>query len=313
MGNASLCHGVSSQSGSKLPHSQTPSKTVFREEMMRKQILVVSLLTLVLLPQGLLAQAGTSFKGPAELEFVEIPAGSFLMGTAIPTCPTDDPATPANEYENCMDAVNRDELPPHEVTFPCPFFIGKYEVTQKQWNEVMGFNPSVFGKGKVNTDPALHPVENISVLDTQDFSQKLNVRDPASLYRLPTEAEWEYACRAGTTGDYYGRRLQALGWFDLNSAHRTHPVGTLQPNAWGLYDMHGSAAEWCQDWYDKKYYAVSPGTNPPGPPTGTRRVIRGGGLYDSAEFCRSAYRSSGLPDDRNSSVGFRLVRLPRNP
>ncbi len=249
-----------------------------------------------------------TFTNTLGMEFVLVPAGSFVMGTAAPT---DDPSTERNEHEDFMDSANRDELPLHKVSISRPFYIGKYEVTQEEWSRVMGDNPSHFKEATPRANSLRNPVENVSWQDVQKFIERLNSQDTTSTYRLPTEPEWEYACRAGTTGDFAGRTLRAVAWYDIGSSHRTHPVGTAHPNAWELYDMHGNVWEWCQNWYDKNYYPNSPETDPQGPPSGTRKVIRGGGIYDSAEQCRSAYRGSGLPDDRNSTVGFRLLRMPK--
>jgi len=126
-------------------------------------------------------------------------------------------------------------------------------------------------------------------------------------YRLPTEAEWEYACRAGTTGDYAGDP-DAMAWYNTNSNNQTHSVGTKQPNAWGLYDMHGNVLEWVQDWYGSAYYANSPGTDPRGPSSGSSRILRGGGWTDPAGACRSTDRITIPPDARHNIFGFRLVR-----
>ena len=127
-----------------------------------------------------------------------------------------------------------------------------------------------------------------------------------SVYRLPTEAEWEYGCRAGTAGDYAGD-LGALAWYKDNSGGKTHAVGTKRANGWGLYDMHGNVWEWCHDWYDSGYYAESPAADPTGPATGSSRVIRGGSWDSDARNCRSANRFRSEPVNRLSNLGFRLV------
>ena len=215
------------------------------------------------------------------MEFVLIPEGSFEMGS--------------NKGE-------ANEKPVHRVTITKPYYLGKYEVTQGQWEAVMESNPSKF-KG------ANLPVENVSWEDCQEFIKKLNAKGEGE-YRLPTEAEWEYACRAGTTGDY-ARSLDAMGWYVKNSGKANHQVGQKSPNAWGLYDMHGNVWEWCQDWYDREYYGKSSGNDPTGPSVGTRRVIRGGGWNAPAGYCRSADRYWNTPDNRNNVLGFRLVRTVR--
>lgn len=252
-----------------------------------------------------------TFANSIGMEFVKIPAGSFMMGTPDPVCPADDPATRINEFENCMDAVQIDERPCHAVSIGRDFYLGRFEVTQAEWEKVMASNPSGFDSTRVGRGVSRNPVENVSWNDIREFIRRLNRLDPSSGYRLPTEAEWEYACRAGTTGDFYGRPRDALMWFDRNSGHKTHAVGETRPNAWGLYDMLGNVWEWCGDRYGKSYYADSPGADPAGPEKGDRRVIRGGGIYDWSDQCRMPFRCSGKPDDRCDTVGFRLVRTAK--
>ena len=213
------------------------------------------------------------------MEFVRIKAGTFLMG--------------GNRFG---------EKPVHEVVLTNDFFMGKYEVTQGQWETVMGENPSYFG-GKDR------PVERVSWDDVQEFIDKLNDKEGRKIYRLPTEAEWEYACRAGTTTEYFfGDDEDKLGeyvWYDDNSGNKTHPVGKKKPNPWGLYDMYGNVWEWCQDLYGD--YPKGKIINPKGPDSGSYRVFRGGSWGHSAVSCRSANRSNWEPDYRYSLLGFRLV------
>jgi formylglycine-generating enzyme required for sulfatase activity len=216
----------------------------------------------------------------AGIDFVLVPAGSFQMGSTN---------------------GNSSELPVHEVVISEAFELGRYEVTQAEWESVMGSNPSSF------TGDDTRPVESVSWDDVQLYIEALNAQNDGFVYRLPTEAEWEYACRAGTTGDYAGD-LDAMAWYSSNSGSQTHPVGQKEPNAWGLYDMHGNVWEWVQDRYSSSYYSVSPGTDPPGPTSGSYRVHRGGAWYSSAIRCRSAYRGGDSPGDRHSGLGFRLVR-----
>jgi formylglycine-generating enzyme required for sulfatase activity len=213
--------------------------------------------------------------------FARIPAGEFQMGS-----------------EN-----DSDEQPVHRVKISRDFEMGKCEVTQAQWQAVMGDNPSSFKGDNL-------PVEEVSWNDVQEFIRKLNQGDSKYQYRLPTEAEWEYACRAGTTGDYAGD-LDAMAWYGSNSNNQTHPVGQKQANKWGLYDMHGNVWEWCQDWYDSNYYGQSPGADPTGPTAGSYRVYRGGGWLSTAASCRSAIRFSISPGDRRYVLGFRLLRTAR--
>jgi formylglycine-generating enzyme required for sulfatase activity len=221
-----------------------------------------------------------------EMEFVKIPAGDFMMGCA----PNDS---------DC----DSNEKPLHKVTITKAFEIGKYEVTQAQWQAVMGTNPSKF-KG-----PNL-PVENISWRLTQDFMQKMNDRKDGYKYRLPTEAEWEYAAKAGHGGATAA--LDAHVWYDKNSSGTTHPVGMKQPNASGLFDMQGNVWEWVQDWFAKTYYAASPAADPSGPPSGVFRVARGGSWSDVAEFTRLTMRSIAEPGyalgTSDVEIGFRCVR-----
>jgi len=224
------------------------------------------------------------------MELVLIPAGSFMMGS-----PDSDP-----------DASSL-EKPPHEVTITKPFYLGKYEVTQDQWEAVMGSNPSR-RKGRQN------PVEIVSWNDCQTFISKLNERSASNgvKFGLPTEAQWEYACRAGTTTRFsFGDDTAALGeyaWYDANSDHRTHPVGQKKPNAWGLYDMHGNVSEWCADWYGGDYYQQSAKDDPSGPSAGEYRMLRGGSYHKQPGDVRSANRIGNRPVFRATIFGFRVAR-----
>jgi len=217
-----------------------------------------------------------------------IPAGSFLMGS--------DPN---------LEMSSEDEAPLHRVSISRPFYLGKYEVTQAQWEAVMGSNPAD-NKGRTN------PVEQVSWNDVQEFVKRLNEKEGTTGYRLPTEAEWEYAARAGKSDAYFfgydARELSRYAWFgeDVDSG-RTHPVGQKQPNAWGLFDVHGNVWEWVEDWYGETYYAGSPGTDPQGPASGSGRVDRGGSFGSSARPCRSAARCYYSPDGRDGALGFRLA------
>jgi len=249
------------------------------------------------------------------MEFVLIPAGSFRMGTPTPSCPQDDPFTEKNEYQECRNSVDSDETPQHKVVISKPFYMGRYEVTQEEWYKIMGSNPSAFKSEKVGGNSRRHPVEQISWDDAQEFIRKLNQKEGTQKYRLPTEAEWEYAARAGSTGKYcFGDSEGQLGqyaWYESNSGDKTHPVGQKQPNAWGLYDMHGNVLEWVQDWYGKTYYADSPSADPRGPSSGSYRVLRGGKWGDNARNCRSASRYNITPSDWRNNLGFRLVLSPQ--
>ena len=177
-------------------------------------------------------------------------------------------------------------------------------MTQAQWHAVMESDPSQF-----TGDPS-RPVESISWNDAREFVSKLNAMEPGATYRLPTEAEWEYAARAGSAAAYaFGddaAQLDAYGWYADNAGNTTHPVGQKQPNAWGVYAMHGGVWEWVQDRHGA--YPSEAATESVGPPPGNRRVIRGGSWLASAEDCRAASRSHAHPAFRGAHVGFRLVR-----
>jgi formylglycine-generating enzyme required for sulfatase activity/serine/threonine protein kinase len=224
------------------------------------------------------------------IEMVWIAPGSFMMGS------------PESE-----DNYQGDETQ-HQVTLTKGYWLGKYEVTQGQWQAVMGSNPSNFRNAGSNA-----PVEQVSWDDAQEFCRKLTEKERAARrlpagyeYALPTEAQWEYACRAGTTGAYAGNgNLDSMGWFTDNSSSTTHPVGQKQPNAWGLYDMHGNVWEWCSDRYGD--YPSGSVIDPTGAASGTLRVLRGGGWFNDARICRSAYRPpGGGPALRSVIFGFRL-------
>jgi formylglycine-generating enzyme required for sulfatase activity len=248
--------------------------------------------------------------------YASIPAGEFLMGSPNQPNRLARNARPANTPE-------ASERPQHRVLITRPFDIGKYEVTQEQWQAVMGSNPSSFKGPKL-------PVTNVSWNDAMEFIARLQSFDEKHTYRLPTEAEWEYACRAGSAGDFSGEEfkppgknepgrtpeedekiLQTIAWFSANAFNHPHPVGQLKPNAWGLFDMHGNVREWLQDWYDASYYKTSPAEDPQGPMSGAMKVNRGGGWQSPAYICRSAARGHDLPTERNSLIGFRLVRVRR--
>jgi eukaryotic-like serine/threonine-protein kinase len=242
---------------------------------------------------------GDSIKLPSGIEVVYIPAGEFQMGS------------PTSEGERLNTEFS------HRVGITQPFWLGKFEVTQAQWESVMGFNPSNF------KDCAECPVENVSWNDCQEFIRKLNAKGDGNTYALPTEAQWEYACRAGTTTPFsFGatitpEQVNYDGSFPYGNAaeglyrQKTVPVGSLnRPNAWGLNDMHGNVFEWCADRYDWGYYKNSPVNDPKGPKSGESCVTRGGSWNRFASMCRSAYRLPFPPGDRNSLVGVRVVVFP---
>ena len=187
-----------------------------------------------------------------------------------------------------------------------PFYLGVYEVTQAQYQKVVGSNPSNFKRASL-------PVETVSWEDARAFCTKLSEvaeeRAAGRTYRLPTEAEWEYACRAGSAGKYsFGdteAELGKLAWYDKNSGNTTHPVGEKQANAWGLYDMHGNVWEWCQDGYGP--YEAGPASDLSVPGSASHRVLRGGSWSNLGKVCRSALRSRYAPVYRDQLYGFRVA------
>jgi len=230
--------------------------------------------------------------------FVPIPAGEFLMGTS-----------------NDIAA----EGPPHRVRISTSFEMSKFEVTQSQWAAVMGTahpsrepargvpaEPAAANNPSHFTDPRF-PVENVSWNDVQRFLVNMNARDTKHVYRLPTEAEWEYASGGGTAEGSV-RNLGDIAWFKPNSGDETHPVGQKAPSAWGLYDMQGNVSEWVQDWFGS-YPEGSLAIDPRGPESGSYRVYRGCGWFSPAADCRSAFRAFNFPTDGYYNVGFRLVRI----
>lgn len=273
------------------------------------------------------------------LQLVPIEPGTFRMGS-----PVGEPNRRPDEAQ-------------HLVRITRPFILGAYEVTQDQYQQVMKANPSWFsstGRGKghfLGQGSGRFPVDSVTWFDAVEFCNRLSrldgydpyyhvtdiERDGETIrrarvkvaggngYRLPTEAEWEYACRSeSTTAFHFGRDTyqgalnckplltssgyaSVLKWPDLA---RTSAVGTYKPNVWGLYDMHGNVGEWCNDWYDRDYYAASPANDPPGPDTGTHRVVRGGSWLVTEGSCRSASRFFHPPDESNYITGFRVARAP---
>ena len=223
-----------------------------------------------------------------EYAFRWCPAGEFLMGS-----PFSEPYRNDNETQ-------------HSVTLTRGFWMLETEVTQAMWKSVMGTSISQ-QRDKANTPWPLsgegsdYPMYFVSWEECRSFCEKLSEKLGLTV-SFPTEAQWEYACRAGTTGAYAG-----MGWYYSNSGGGTYPVGQKKPNAWGLYDMHGNVWEWCQDWYDEDYYTESPTSDPTGPNSGSNRVYRGGGWIDDAQDCRSASRNWHSPDYRINYLGFRPV------
>ena len=196
-----------------------------------------------------------------------------------------------------------DERPVHSVTLS-DYYIGETEVTQALWQAVMGSNPSSF------TGNSQRPVESVSWNDCQTFISRLNSKTGMN-FRLPTEAEWEYAARGGNRSNktqYSGSsNIYNVAWYDSNSGSTTHPVNGKSPNELGLYDMSGNVWEWCYDWYSSDYYSNSPHNNPQGPSSGSGRVLRGGSWSYFAQYCRVAFRYCFGPDYRSCNIGLRLA------
>ncbi len=235
--------------------------------------------------------------GGVDLDMIWIEPGTFIMGS-----PKDELGRNSNETQ-------------HEVTLTQGYWLGKYEVTQAQYEAVTGSNPSEF----IGADL---PVEDVSWYEARAFCVKLTEIEKAAgrlpegyEYTLPTEAQWEYACRAGTTTALNSGKnlldknecpeMDEVGWYKYNSGDKTHSVGQKLPNAWGLYNMHGSVEEWCQDW--AKDYPAGDATDPTGPETGTYRIVRGGGWNEDARYCRSASRDISEPDSFWPNTGFRVA------
>lgn len=215
------------------------------------------------------------------MEFLQVPGGCFQMGDA---------------------AGDADEKPTHKVCLD-GFYVGKYEVTQGEWQQVMGNRPSFFSSCGDNC-----PVESVSWNEVQEIIGKFNGLNGRT-YRLLTEAEWEYVCRSGGKNEQFcgGNGVEAAAWYDKNSSSRPHPVGEKRPNGLGIYDMSGNVWEWVSDRFGKDYYGSSPPRNPEGALSGSKRVIRGGSWYNDSKNVRGSIRSSDEPDHRSINLGFRLA------
>ena len=229
------------------------------------------------------------FKDPTTgIEMVYVKGGCYQMGATDDDCD----GTP-------------EERPVHEVCVD-DFYLGKYEVTQGQWKSIMDSNTSALSTCREDNCP----IDNVSWSDAQDFISRLNSRSDGSKYRLPTEAEWEYAARSGGKSERYsgGNDVDSVAWYNENSDNKLHLVGTKAPNGFGIYDMAGSVWEWTNDWYGSNYYSSSPRNNPAGPDSGVDRVVRGGCRTGEAYNMRTARRNGYTPDTRRPSLGFRLLR-----
>ncbi|MFW5759522.1 MAG: formylglycine-generating enzyme family protein [Cyclobacteriaceae bacterium] len=230
------------------------------------------------------------FPDGTRMEFIYIPAGTFIMGSS------------AEEQDR-----HGDEDPLRNVTISRGFYLGKFEVTQQQWLSVTNSNPSVFQKEENHLQK---PVDWVSWQDCQNFIEKLNEYD-LGIFRLPTEAEWEYACRAGTNTRYYwgddykDNIVYDHAWAFSRAEGKSHEVGKKKPNAWGLYDMSGNVWEWCSDW--RGPYNPADTLDPVGPPDGTKKIYRGGSWFNKPSTLRSANRHGHEPDVKGTNAGLRLV------
>ncbi len=232
-------------------------------------------------------QPAVYMKNSIGMEFVLVPAGDFWM------------------YSHYCSHKG----PVHKVVISEPFYLGKYPVTQKEWELVMGNHPSCFEGGA-------RPVECVSWIDVQEFIKRMNAKEDTDKYRLPTESEWEYACRARTTTIYsFGDAESKLGkyaWYYGNAENQTHPVGQKKPNPWGLYDMHGNVWEWCQDRciinFHQNYEKALPDDRTWKVDSISGIALRGGSWVNYARKCRSAYRSNFNSEYGSYSLGFRLLR-----
>ena len=248
----------------------------------------------LVLDQARDAERSATLPGGVEMRFARVRGGAFGMGS---------PAVEAGRQA--------DEGPVHRVTLSRDYWLGVFEVTQRQWRAVMNAEPAMFQDRPPGDDC---PVEMVSWDDAQVFLQRFNALGLGGTFRLPTEAEWEFAARAGTTtrfgcgDDPDIRLLSRHAWFYAHAEGRSRPVGQKQPNAWGLYDMHGNVWEWCSDWYGP--YADAPAVDPTGPAAGDGRVIRGGSWFNEPEALRSANRLRHPADSRQTNLGLRVLWMP---
>ena len=235
------------------------------------------------------------------LTFVSIPAGQFVMGTKDINEALEDLPEPKAE------AIN-DEQPAHTVVFEKSFWLSQTEVTQKIWFNIMGTRPGPEPQWRTQNWEQL-PVVSISWDRTNEFIGKLNQLSSEIHYRLPTEAEWEYAARAGSKElrPFPVIAMDEFAWYIHNSNDEAQPVAQLEANAWNLYDMYGNAWEWVSDWYSPTAYQQSAKINPQGPSQGIKKVRRGGSFHCQPHLIRSAYRAANFPSDAYSVLGFRLI------
>ena len=281
-----------------------------RVETYRPAISLIFLVFAALFAFGLRASAADFEEVTVrEIVFVRIPPGSFTIGTTDEAQAQLKAAGAWTRFEQC-------EQPAHPVTISKPFLMGKYAITQKQWAAVMGKKNAPFAFKGENL-----PVESVSWTEAQSFLAALNKLEGKARFRLPTEAEWEYCCRAASAGAYglaadsapiTKENLADYAWFSANSANKTHPVGARKPNAWGLYDMQGNVWEWVADWFGAKFYTAAPQTDPQNKDSAnsTERVIRGGSWVLTAPNLRASFRGAALPTAKSAYIGFRAVCEP---
>ena len=258
---------------------------------------LVCLLFTSCLIQACYGQAAKEVGNSIGMKMVLVPKGTFTMGSP-----------------EALELRGVEEVE-HEVTISKEFYLGQTEVTQAQYAKIMGVNPSNY-KGEKEGDKADYPVENVSWDDAVEFCKRLSElpdeKAAGRVYRLPTEAEWEYACRAGSKTTYFfGNDAASIGkyaWFEGNNNDQTRPVGKKKPNDWGLHDIHGNVWEWCADWYGD--YPKGPVTDPTGPNEGTLRVLRGGSWKDYESIARTARRGRITPLHKADYVGFRVALSP---
>ncbi len=243
------------------------------------------------------------------MEFVQIEPGSMLVGRIEIECPQPPDTRDVEErvrwseedFERCEELAARDSRPGFWVTIEKPYYIGKFTVTQSQWKQVMGENPSFFQGDKVEGVSDNHPVDSVTWEDTQRFIETLNEMDPNATYRLPTEFEWEYAARAGANEVHSWREIREYAWIQDTDKGTTHPVGLKKPNVWGLHDMLGNVWEWVEDYYNEKIFA-----DPIPPASGNVHVLKGGSFISDVTHATPFFHGGG--PGNGYDVGFRLVR-----
>jgi formylglycine-generating enzyme required for sulfatase activity len=277
------------------------NQTIQRGHEMLRNVLFIVLACSLLVTSANAQQIPKNVTNSIGMKFVLIPKGTFSMG-----------APESEKWHNGVETL-------HDVTLTKDFYLAIHEVTQGQYEKVMGTNPSHFRSGVIReSDSSVHPVERVSYENAVEFCKRLSdlsaEQTAGRQYRLPTEAEWEYACRAGSkTAFCFGEEegdLAEYAWFDLNSANQTHPVGKKKANAWGLHDMHGNVLDWCSDRYGD--YPDNAVTDPVGSSEGLLRVLRGGSWDSVHALCRSAFRNGNLPKVRFIYNGFRLaITIPQ--